>query len=195
MIDSAHSKSSAVAWRVAGAEALPYPDETFLGVLCTLAIHHFDYLNPAFCEICRVLSVGRFVLFTATPEQMSKYWLVEYFPDAIRKSAEQMPNLETVSQSLHEAGFNTVETEPYSIQENLQDLFLYSGKHQSELYLDTSVRSGISTFALLASSKEIEAGCKRLAVDINTGAITEVINKYHHNQGDYLFIIAGKVVM
>ncbi|MEH1935781.1 MAG: methyltransferase domain-containing protein [Nostoc sp.] len=193
MIDAAINKSNVVAWQVAEAEKLPYADGTFSGVLCTLGIHHFAALTPAFREIYRVLAAGRFVLFTATPEQMSKYWLVEYFPEAIHKSAEQMPSLEKVRYALNEAGFNSVDIEPYSISENLQDLFLYSGKHRPEIYLDANVRSGISTFALLASADEIAAGCQRLAADINTGRISEIVKKYENNQGDYLFVIADKV--
>lgn len=119
MIDAATNKSNAVAWEVAEAEALPDADRTFSGVLCTLAIHHFAALTPAFREIYRVLAAGRFVLFTATPEQMRKYWLVEYFPKAIHKSAEQMPSLEKVRYALNEAGFNSVDIESYSISKNL----------------------------------------------------------------------------
>ncbi|MEH2328461.1 class I SAM-dependent methyltransferase [Nostoc sp.] len=193
MIDTAKNKNNTVTWQVAQVEALPYADRSFSGGLCTLAIHHFVAIIPAFQEIYRVLASGHFVLFTATPEQMSKYWLVEYFPEAIYKSAEQMPSLEKVRYALNEAGFNSVNTEPYFISKNLQDLFLYSGKYHPEIYLDENVRSGISTFALLASADEIAAGCQRLAADINTGRITEIVKKYENNHGDYLFVIADKV--
>ncbi|MBD2680818.1 MULTISPECIES: class I SAM-dependent methyltransferase [Nostoc] len=192
MIDAAINKSNSVTWQVGEVEALPYTDGSFSGVLCTLAIHHFAALIPACREIYRVLLAGRLVLFTATPEQMSKYWLVEYFPEAIYKSAEQMPSLEKVKSALDEAGFQSVDIETYYISENLQDLFLYSGKHRPEIYLDENVRSGISTFALLASAEEIVAGCERLAVDIHTGRITEIIKKYENDRGDYLFITAEK---
>ncbi|MEH1882957.1 class I SAM-dependent methyltransferase [Nostoc sp.] len=193
MIDTAINKSNIVAWQVAEAEVLPYADGIFSGVLCTLAIHHFVTLIPAFQEIYRILNTGHLVLFTATPEQMSKYWLVEYFPEAIHKSAEQMPSLEKVRYALDEASFNSVKIEHYSISKNLQDLFLYSGKYRPEIYLDENVRSGISTFALLASADEIATGCQKLAADINTGRITEIVKKYENNQGDYLFVIADKV--
>lgn len=193
MIDAARNKSNAVAWQVGEVEALPYADGSFSGVLCTLAIHHFAALTPAFREIYRVLKTGHFVLFTATPEQMSKYWLVEYFPEAIYKSAEQMPSLENVKYALHEAGFHSVDIKPYFISENLQDLFLYSGKHRPEIYLDENVRSGISTFALVASAEETAAGCEKLAADIYTGRITEIIKKYESDRGDYLFVTAEKV--
>ncbi|MEH2255148.1 methyltransferase domain-containing protein [Nostoc sp.] len=100
-----------------------YADRSFSGVLYTLAIHHFAAIIPAFKEIYRILAAGNFVLFTATLEQISKSWLVEYFPEAIHKSAEQMPSLEQVRYTLNEAGFNSVNIEPYSISKNLQDLF------------------------------------------------------------------------
>ncbi|MCW5313493.1 methyltransferase domain-containing protein [Nostoc sp. KVJ3] len=193
MIDAATNKSNIVNWQVAEAEALPYADRAFSAVLCTLAIHHFAALTPAFREIYRVLAAGHFVSFTATPEQISKYWLVEYFPEAIHKSAEQMPSLEKVKYALNEAGFNSINIQAYSISKKLQDLFLYSGKYRPEIYLDENVRSGISTFSLLASQDEIAVGCQRLAADINTGLIKEIINKYENNNGDYLFVIADKV--
>ncbi|WP_199339604.1 hypothetical protein [Nostoc sp. FACHB-892] len=96
---------------------------------------------------------------------------------------------------VNEASFNSVDIEPYSISKNLQDLFLYSGKYRPEIYLDENVRSRISTFALLASADEIVARCERLATDINTGRIKEIINKYENNHGDYLFVIADKVLI
>lgn len=46
----------------------------FSGVICTLAIHHFPQRSAAFAEAFRVLQEGRFVLLTATPEQMRAYW-------------------------------------------------------------------------------------------------------------------------
>ncbi len=190
MINTACQKSNSVNWQVADAEVLPFPDGTFSGVLCTLAIHHFDNLKLAFQEIYRVLSGGKLVLFTATPEQIHNYWLVEYFPEAIHKSAQQMPSLETVSAALQAVGFNAMETEFYFVPETLQDLFLYSGKHRPNFYLDANIRSGISTFASLASADEIESGCQKLKEDISTGFIFEIMEKYQSDKGDYLFAMA-----
>ncbi|QLE56417.1 class I SAM-dependent methyltransferase [Nostoc sp. TCL26-01] len=193
MIDTAKNKSNAVAWQVASVENLPYADKSFSGVLCTLAIHHFSDLLSAFTEIYRVLASGYFVLFTATPEQMRKYWLVEYFPEAIHQASEQMPSLEAVHYALSQASFKLIKTELYNVQPDLKDLFLYSGKYHPELYLNENIRSAISTFSVLASPDEIVAGCQKLTVDIDTGLINKVMQKYEHNQGDYLFIIAQKL--
>lgn len=192
MLDAARQKSSAICWQLADAARLPYEDEVFSGVVCTLAVHHFTQLALAFKEIHRVIGIGNFVLFTSTLEQTSRYWLAEYFPEAIAKSAEQMPSLQTINDALSEAGFQSIKIENYFVQEDLQDFFLYSGKHHPAIYLDTVVRSGISTFALLASETEVEEGCRKLESDIRTGRITDVVKKYEHNEGDYMFVAACK---
>lgn len=45
------------------------------------------------------------------------------------------------------------------------------------MYLDKKVRSGISTFANLASKEEIEEGCAKLKKDIETNKIEDVLKK------------------
>jgi hypothetical protein len=77
-----------------------------------------------------------------------------------------MPSLEEVSSLLKTAGFTIVGYEPFLIQPDLKDFFLYSGKYEPKMYLDEKIRSGISTFANLASKEEVEEGCDRLKKDI-----------------------------
>jgi ubiquinone/menaquinone biosynthesis C-methylase UbiE len=192
MIAAAREKSRAVTWRIGNVDALPFPDGVFAGVMCTLAIHHFEALRPAFQEAFRVLARGRFVLFTSTAEQMRGYWLNAYFPAAMARSIVQMPGLQAIVQALRQSGFAAIHTEPYEVQTDLQDFFLYSGKHRPEMYLDPRVRAGISTFAALADPSEVEAGCRKLSQDIESGRIAAVIARYRHAQGDYLFVMGEK---
>jgi ubiquinone/menaquinone biosynthesis C-methylase UbiE len=192
MITAARQKSHAVTWHLGDVEALPFPDRVFAGVMCTLAIHHFNTLRPAFQEAFRVLARGRFVLFTSTAEQMRGYWLNAYFPAAMARSIVQMPGLQAIVQALHQSGFASIHTEPYEVQTDLQDFFLYSGKHRPEMYLDPRVRAGISTFAALAGASEVEEGCRKLSQDIESGRIAEVVASYRHAQGDYLFAVGEK---
>jgi ubiquinone/menaquinone biosynthesis C-methylase UbiE len=192
MIAAAREKSPAVAWHLGNVEALPFRDGVFAGVLCTLAIHHFQALRPAFQEAFRVLAQGRFVLFTATAEQMRGYWLNAYFPTAMARSIVQMPTLPEIVHALREGGFTTIYLEPYQVRTDVQDFFLYSGKHWPEMYLDPHVRAGISTFAALADAAEVQDGCRRLSQDIQSGCIARVIARYQHTQGDYLFVVGEK---
>ncbi|MCF6410066.1 class I SAM-dependent methyltransferase [Pseudalkalibacillus salsuginis] len=78
---------------------LPFNNDSFEGITSTLAIHHFNDLKATFEEAYRVLNKGRFVIFTSSPKQMNNYWLKEYFPNAIDKSAEQMPNISKVNKT------------------------------------------------------------------------------------------------
>lgn len=190
MIETARRKSRQVEWRLADVAALPLAAETFDGAICTLAIHHFENLPLAFGEIRRVLKPdGVFVIFTATPEQTRNYWLAEYFPRAIEKSAAVLPALETIFDALQKEGFDSIETENYSVREDLRDLFLYSGKHQPEIYLDEKIRRNISTFTQLADEGEVKTGCRRLAADIETRRINSIIER-HKDSSDYIFVIA-----
>lgn len=192
MIAEAKGKTDRVNWMLSTCESIQTPDDAFDGAMCTLAIHHFASLDKAFREVYRVMKAGRFVIFSATPEQMQLYWLCEYFPQALEAAMQQMPTAESVSESLRKAGFRIHSTEPYEIRHDLKDFFLYSGKFNPEMYLDPAVRSGISTFANLASPSEINSGCERLSRDIKSGKIGEIQRKYQHDGGDYLFITAEK---
>lgn len=192
MIEEAKKKTESINWMIGDCAALPLPDCNFSGVLCSLAIHHFASLSKAFQEAFRVMQPGRFVIFTATPEQMQHYWLCEYFPKAMHASILQMPALSSVTEALRDAGFELLITEHYEIKDNLKDLFLYSGKSNPSMYLDPSVRAGISTFAKLADNDEIQTGCKRLAEDIESGKISLIQSRFEHSDGDYLFVVAEK---
>lgn len=192
MLKQAKEKSKTIIWEEADVMKLPYKNNIFDGVTCTLSIHHFGSLLTPFQEAYRVLNKGRFVVFTSSPEQMNNYWLKEYFPNAIKKSAEQMPDINDVCNTLREVGFNVVGCETFLIQPNLKDFFLYSGKYKPEIYLDEKVRSGISTFTNLASKKEVEEGCKRIKKDVETKKIEDVLNKYSSYLGDYVYVVAEK---
>ncbi|MBI3658969.1 methyltransferase domain-containing protein [Candidatus Acetothermia bacterium] len=193
MVESACKKSDSdlVQWHLGDAEHMPFADKTFAGALCTLAIHHFRDTKPIFAEVYRVLARGRFVIFTADPEQMKKYWLNVYFPQMMAKSIARMPTVATVEQSLRNVGFKAIYKESFNVTNELQDLFLFSGKHRPQIYLDPRVRAGISSFAGLADADEVRLGLKKLAADIESGRISEVIQT-HSNESDYLFVIAEK---
>lgn len=188
MLEKARSKSPEVDWYEGQVDELPFDNKSFDGTTCTLAIHHFDSLPAAFCEIRRVLR-GRFVLFTSTTEHMKGYWLQEYFPVAMDRSREQMPRMTDIEEALEASGLQLLEIEHYAVRDDLQDFFLYSGKHRPEMYLDPTVRRGISTFSSLADEAEIAEGCRRLEADIASGRIDEVIRSFENEIGDYCFVV------
>ena len=194
MLVDARPKSKSVAWFVMDAANIEFPSHSFDGATCTLAIHHFPQITQPFSEVFRVLKPGaRFVLFTAFPSQMKKYWLVEYFPKMMSKACNQMPSEEQVIEGLVTAGLELEATCSFEIKPDLEDFFLYSGKQRPEMYLSELVRSGISSFRNgFCSAEELDEGLIRLEQDINSGAISTIMSRYAHNEGDYVFVVARK---
>ncbi len=123
---------------------------------------------------------------------MKRYWLMEYFPNMMKNSLNQMPSIEMVNQTLEQVGFSLIGNETFLIQPNLQDFFLYSGKYKPEMYLSEEVRKGISSFASLADNEEIHLGLKKLEDDLHNNIFDQRIKNYHSNFGDYVFIVAEK---
>jgi len=191
MLAQARAKSNVVAWARSDASRLPFATSRFDGALCTLAIHHFGNLESPFAEVRRTLRSGSFVIFTSLAEQMQHYWLCHYFPHMMARSIENMPSEAKVRDALSRAGFSSVAVRPFSVTRDLQDLFLYSGKHRPELYLDSAVRANISSFALLAAPAELETGLAQLAADIRSGAFASVKAQYNIGAGDYAYVVAS----
>ncbi len=193
MLNKARAKNNRIEWKSGKAENIPLENETIDGVLVSLTIHHWTDLNKSFNEINRVLKMnGRFVLFTSTSEQMYGYWLNRYFPKMLKDSIEQMPKFAVIEENLMKNGFEIIETEKYFVRDDLEDLFLYAGKHDPQMYLNEQFRQGISSFSDLANLDEVESGLKKLAEDIEIGKIDEIIDEFENELGDYLFVIAKK---
>ncbi len=191
MLSEARPKSSQVDWRQFDVTELGYESNLFDGAICSLAIHHFPSLNKAFSEVARVLkSNGRFVLFTATPNQMRCYWLNRYFPQMMENSCQQMPTFEAIKSALIQASFSIESTEPFFISAELEDFFLYSGKLRPDMYLSSKVRNGISSFHNFCSQSELNSGLDKLRKDIDSGEIENIMGSYNNDNGDYIFICA-----
>lgn len=193
MLESAKKKSTTIEWSVMDVVKTSYESFSFDAAICSLAIHHFQDLEAAFKEISRVLrSSGKFVIFTSTPEQMNNYWLNHYFPEMMARSTMQMPSVSEIESALNIANLKLVEVKSFLVSSDLRDLFLYSGKQRPEMYLSESVRTGISSFRNFCSEAELKYGLSRLAVDIESGNIKFITERYKKNTGDYCFLIAQK---
>ena len=195
MLEKARRRNCNVIWQNGTAENLPFENEFFAGAIASLTIHHWKDLSKAFREISRVLKdAGKFVLFTTLPEQTAGYWLTEYFPKMMKDSVKQLPSFSEIENALTAANLKIEKTENYFVRDDLEDLFLYCGKNRPELYLREDIRRGISSFSNLANKDEVEKGLRRLAEDIESGKISEVIENHKNEIGDYVFIVAEKTV-
>jgi hypothetical protein len=190
MLRAARARSGEVEWRCATAEALPFPDASFDGAMCTLAVHHFTGREAAFRELRRVLGAGPFVLFTCDIERTRRYWLAAYFPRMFERLAAREPSERELLAELSAAGFDSIETEPWHVPRDLVDHFLYCGKERPELYFDPEIRAGISSFASLSEREEVHAGLARLRDDLRSGRFRGVAAAHPTPDGDYLFVRA-----
>ena len=188
MLEIARQKAPAGSWCQADIRALPFEDGIFDGGMATLTVHHWQDLKEGFAEIARVLKGGPLILFTSLPEQMQGYWLTYYFPGMMQRSWEQMPSLDLLREAFKYAGLKEVTQEKYFVEPDLQDLFLYSGKFQPEVYFDETFRAGISSFRKLCNEEELQAGLARLKYHIENGSIDDIRRQYQNSKGDYLFI-------
>ena len=192
MLARAKEKCAAIAWHNGRAEAIPFATCSFDGATCTFVHHHMMDPVAAFTEVCRVLRPqARFVILNSTVEQMRHYWLNEYFPRALEKAAAPYKRFATID-VLESTGFRIACEEKYDVTPDLKDFFLCCGRLQPERYLDPRIRSGISTFADAPNHDEIARGVKRLADDIESGRINDVIRKYAWDGGDYMFTVADR---
>lgn len=194
MLENARKKHPMIEWKQGTAEALPFPDQSFNGIIGTLTIHHWSDLRRGFSELNRVLKPsGKIVLFTSTPGQMKGYWLNHYFPEMMQKSVKQMPEVETIQEALAGTSLTLDQQVRYFVKPDLQDQFLYIGKEQPEIYFNETIRNGISSFANLAHAPEVKHGLEQLKTDIQTGKIQEIMTHYKNDKGDYLFVCINKL--
>ena len=195
MLETARLRHAGMNWILGTAEDIPFPSAAFHGVVATLTIHHWNALEKGFSEIGRVLKCkGRFVVFTSSPVQMKGYWLNHYFPAMLAASIAQMPSLDALSLAGEKSGLTVVETEKYHVADDLQDGFLYIGKNKPEMYFDTRIRNGISSFSSLANQNEVHAGLAQLQSDMGNGCFESVRKRYENTLGDYLFIVLEKTI-
>lgn len=193
MLEQAKSRSDKIRWMIGSSTMIPAADEFFAGAVATLTIHHWNDIERSFIELSRVLKASsRLIVFTSAPEQMKSYWLNYYFPKMLEASIQRMPSLNILEEASRKAGFNLVKAEKYFIPENIQDQFLYSGKHNPEIYFNASVRKGMSSFAALANQQEIAAGLEQLRTDLDNWAFEKVKQQYGNESGDYLFLVFKK---
>ena len=137
---------------------LPFADEAFEAALAVLTVHHWPDPAAGLRELRRVTR-GRIVILTFDPR--ARPWLTDYLPELAALDEAQMPAITDYT-----AALGPVHLEPLEIPHDCVDGFLHAYWRRPEAYLDPRLRSGSSSFRVLADP---QAGLDRLRADLETG--------------------------
>jgi SAM-dependent methyltransferase len=151
------------------ATALPLFTKSVDAALAILTIHH--WLRPAegIRELKRVAR-DRVVILTWDPASPG-FWLTDYFPEILKIDRRIFPELGDLNRLLGETSARAI-----LIPHDCTDGFLGAYWRRPEAYLDTGVRSSISTFSKLTN---VATGLAKLSHDLQSG-------EWHDQYGDVL---------
>jgi SAM-dependent methyltransferase len=158
----------AIQWVDGYAENLPLPDQSVDAAIIMLAFHHFRNHRQALQEVHRVIGGGQLVLFTYDPDMVTRFWLTQYFPSFALDVQSTFLPISRLKLEIESITGRSVNTEPFALPYDLSDSFAAVGWARPELYLDSSVRNGISSFAKITED-ELEQGLSSLRKDLETG--------------------------
>lgn len=150
----------------ASAENLPFQSNSYDAALAILTIHHWDSWRKGLQEALRVAK-SKVVLLTwiGMPEG---FWLFDYFPELEHIDKDLFPSLDQLSTIL-----GNIEVTPVLIPADCTDGFMCAYWSRPERYLDSRIRSAISTFSRIHS---LDSGIKKLSQDIES-------RKWHKKYG------------
>ena len=183
-------------WFKGFAEDIPFEDNYFDGVICTLSTHHFKSLNKSFTEIHRILKPnGNLVIFTFDARKtQNNDWLKEYFNPFYKIAVKTAQKREFVVRMLEKIFKTKVNITNFQLPSDLADHFFYAGWKHPEKYLDEDFRKGISVFSMLSQKKTAKI-INRLEIDLQTGVWNSNYNyvkKLDKYEGGYYFMAIKK---
>jgi ubiquinone/menaquinone biosynthesis C-methylase UbiE len=183
----------AIDWIQGYAEKLPLPNDSVDAAIIMLALHHFENYQQALREAYRVTGGGQVILFTCDPAIISQFWLTKYFPSFIQDVESTFLPISELTAEIQVITNNQVNIMPFLLPHDLSDSFAAVGWRRPELYLNSQIRNGISSFAKLDSA-ELDWGLAHLQEDLNSGTWEQEYGKLQQqNQYDagYRFIYSA----
>lgn len=158
----------AIEWIDGYADNLPLPNQAVDAAIIMLAFHHFQDYRQALGEVHRVVGNGQIVLFTYDPAMISSFWLTKYFPSFVKDVESMFLPIPKLMDEIQTVVGHVVNVIPFPLPHDLSDSFAAVGWARPELYLDSSIRNGISSFAKI-DADELDNGLSRLREDLKKG--------------------------
>ena len=172
-----------IEWINAYAESLPLSHRSVDAAIIILAMHHFKNYRQALKEAYRITNNGSIIIFTYDPRMISDFWLTVYFPSLITDVKATFVPIDRLVSDLENITSQAINVTPFLIPNDLVDSFAAVGWSKPELYLDSNIRQGISSFSKI-KSLELNDGLSRLKKDLDSGKWEQ---KYQHlrSQNNY----------
>jgi ubiquinone/menaquinone biosynthesis C-methylase UbiE len=165
-----------IEWIDGSAECLPLPNQAVDAAIIMLAFHHFQNYRQALREVHRIVGRGQIVLFTYDPAMIPRFWLTQYFPSFIKDVESTFLPIPQLLDEIQTVVDRVVNVISFPLPHDLSDSFAAVGWARPELYLDSSIRKGISSFAKI-NTDELDNGLSRLREDLARGTWDQ---KYGH---------------
>jgi ubiquinone/menaquinone biosynthesis C-methylase UbiE len=159
---------SGIEWIPSSAEKIPLPTGSVAAAIGILSFHHFGDPVAGLDEMARISRGGTLLLFTFDPREVGGFWFAEYFADIWTASFRVFPPIGEVSSMIAASTNATTTIQPFDLPGDLMDCFAAAGWCNPEMYLDASIRSSISAFAV-ADAGVVENSVRRLAEDLESG--------------------------
>jgi len=163
-------------------DALPYPDNTFDGIMCNQVLHHlvaasgtqnFDSVLNVIREAYRILRPHGALIFNTSsrPQVYDGFWWAALIPDAVNKVAERFPPIDLIISMLKDEGFKSTGTN-VPVHAVLQ-----GGNYLDPMGpLKKEFRDGDSTWSL-ATELELQQAQDRVTLMNREGDMAEFLEK------------------
>jgi ubiquinone/menaquinone biosynthesis C-methylase UbiE len=156
-----------IQWIDAVVEQIPLPDRSADAAIVMLAFHHFQDYGRALREIYRIIGDGIIIIFTYDPALISSFWLTHYFPSFMTDVQSTFLSVSRLISEIESISSLTVNVDLFPLPNDLSDSFAAVGWARPELYLDSNIRNGISSFAKMTAT-ELDRGLTSLSDDLKT---------------------------
>lgn len=144
------------------AEHLPFPDDTFDAAMGVLTVHHWTDPARGLAEMARV--ARRQVLVVFEPLAAHRFWLLDYFPEALSSDVElNAPTPSDVGRHL-----DVIDVQTMGVPAECRDGVAAAYWRRPHAYLDPVVQRSMSLLALLPDDV-VARGAAALASDLDDG--------------------------
>lgn len=147
----------------AQAEALPFADASFDAAMATFTVHQWADLAAGLREMRRVTR-GPVVVMSCAPDELDRFWLNDYAPEAIAVEAVRYPRIDDIARHLG----GRVEVVPVPIPLGCSDGFGEAYYGRPEMLLDPGARQACSAWSFVAP-EVVERFAAALRRDLDRG--------------------------